>query len=600
MNFKKFLNQINFNPKEDRFYLSFLILFSTLLIICLIDFNLKLGIYCSDVLVYLTNALAFAGERVTSSNTLYLSPVICFLTSILFRLGLKGEIAIYIVTGLFAIFGNIGLYLLLKNKFSPLLSLTGSVLFSSFSLNLLWLANGTLDIPAVALSIWVILFTIIAVDKNEKFYLLAFPLWVIAFFTRYTVALILPLMILYFLFKINFFYYLDLLISDFSLFKKEFKLLLSSERAKYFFKGIVISIVILVLFLLLISLVGSPLSFLTQGSDVVSGDRGSVIDNSYTTDTWFYIHDFLNFLFAKKVIFDGNIPNLIGANPFAYLIIFILGFGLILALIALFSNKFDIADENDLLDSHLDFNSNSDSYNICFKSKLINNKTLTALAIISLFLSVLSFKINGISSVFFLLLFTLALDSILKGNFESYSKEGYGLILLFMDWFLIYMVFFTFYDIKVNRYIITCLPAFVFFVVLALNYIYKFIFHVLNNNALSRKIVYLISILMILTCLFSAFGFTDSVEMNEEINSPKLMADYLIDYDANYSLKEVADYNIRYYNWLLKMNTIPLVDERLSYLDSSNITYYISNNEVELENYTMIHRENNLYLYEHI
>ena len=80
----------------------------------------------------------------------------------LFDLGYIDKISIFIVTGIFAIIGNMGLYLLLKLKFNNLLSLTGSVLFSTFSLNLTWLANGSLDIPAVALSIWVVYFLFLA------------------------------------------------------------------------------------------------------------------------------------------------------------------------------------------------------------------------------------------------------------------------------------------------------------------------------------------------------------------------------------------------------------------------------------------------------
>ncbi|MGL6298742.1 MAG: glycosyltransferase family 39 protein, partial [Methanobacteriaceae archaeon] len=51
---------------------------------------------------------------------------------------------------------------------------------------MLWAANGTLDIPAIAISIWVMYFTVLATNKNSKYFIIAFPLFVIAFFTRYT------------------------------------------------------------------------------------------------------------------------------------------------------------------------------------------------------------------------------------------------------------------------------------------------------------------------------------------------------------------------------------------------------------------------------
>ena len=203
---------------SDIKYLAFLTIFSCLLVSFMIDFNLKLGIYCSDVLIYLTNSMRFAGVNLGLSSNMYLSPVICFLSSILIRLGLGGELSIYIVTGIFAVIGNIGLYLLLKTRFDSLLSLTGSVLFASFSLNVLWLANGTLDIPAVALSIWAIYFTILAF-KNSRFFILAILIWVLAVFTRYTAILVLAFMVLYYLFEKDFIGKVDLLLYD----KKSFK-----------------------------------------------------------------------------------------------------------------------------------------------------------------------------------------------------------------------------------------------------------------------------------------------------------------------------------------------------------------------------------------
>ena len=72
-----------------------------------------------------------------------------------------------------------------------------------------------------------------------------------------------------------------------------------------------------------------------------------------------------------------------------------------------------------------------------------------------------------------------------------------------------------------------------------------------------------------------------------------------IHYDDDYSSKEVAVYNVRYYDWLLKMKTIPLEDKNIGDLDASNITYYISDNPWDLKNYDLLHKENNLYLYKH-
>ena len=557
---------------SDIKYLAFLTIFSCLLVSFMIDFNLKLGIYCSDVLIYLTNSMRFAGVNLGLSSNMYLSPVICFLSSILIRLGLGGELSIYIVTGIFAVIGNIGLYFLLKTRFDSLLSLTGSVLFASFSLNVLWLANGTLDIPAVALSIWAIYFTILAF-KNSRFFILAILIWVLAVFTRYTAILVLAFMVLYYLFEKDFIGKIDLLIFDKKSFKVHLIEYIKSEEFRNIIIGIIISVALIFIFLLVIHFSGSKLTFLTQGSSIASGAKGQVIDKAYTTDTFFYVHEFLNFLFANKVIFNDKIPVLIGVSPLAYLIglIFILGC-LIKGLFLFKSFKFD---ENNY---HL---------------KVFNNRNLTIFSIVSLILICISFKFTAVLSIVLLLILCLLLYGIFKNH------EFASLNLLFLAWFLSYFIFFTFLDIKVNRYIITALPAFVYFLILALESLLDHCKDLNLLKSLKRGVWKVIPIILILLAVFSAFTFAGTVEIDERIKAPELMADYLMDYDENYTSSQVAVYNVRYYDWLLKMKTIPLPDERINVLDSSNITYYISDNEFNLSNYTMIHKENNLYLYKH-
>ena len=167
--------------KKDKYFLILITLFSLVLTGYYISFNQNLGIYCSDVYIYLLNALYYTGHNIHSTLTIYLSPIICFLTSILMDVGIEGSISICIITGIFAIIGNIGLYFLLRIKFDSLLSLTGVILYATFALNLTWLANGSIDIPGVSITIWTVLFTILAIDKNPKYYLFLFTIFAIAF-----------------------------------------------------------------------------------------------------------------------------------------------------------------------------------------------------------------------------------------------------------------------------------------------------------------------------------------------------------------------------------------------------------------------------------
>ena len=575
MDFKSNFRDLNIEY-SDIGYLAFLTVFSCMLFAYMIGFNLKLGIYCSDVLVYLTNSIRFAGVNLGLSSSMYLSPVICFLSSILIRFGLGGELSIYIVTGIFAVFGNIGLYCLLKTRFDSLLSLTGAVLFSSFSLNVLWLANGTLDIPAVALSIWAIVFTIVAL-KNSRYFYPAILIWVLAVFTRYTAILILAFMILYYLFERDIIGKLDLLINDRDSFKSRLSDYVASEEFRNILKSAILSILLVSAFLLMIHLLGSRLTFLYQGSSIVSGAKGSLIDKAYTTDRYFYIHDFLNFLFTNKVVFNEKIPVLVEASPLAYLVGFIFILGLIREI--LFSLKsFDLDKFFNCNDYHL---------------KYLNSMHLSIFAILALILICISFKFSIVLCIAFLFVFSIILSGLFK------NEEFGSLNLLFLIWFFSYLLFFTFLDVKVNRYIITALPSFVYFFILALESILDYIKD-LNFSALKFDIREVIPIVLIVLAVFSAFSFAGCVEIDDAIKSPELMAYYLMNYDENYSSSQVAVYNVRYYDWLLKMKTIPMEDDKIDVLESSNITYYISDNEFELENYRMIHKENDLYLYRHI
>ena len=570
MMFKKFFDDLNVS-KNDFFYLFILTIFSILITYALINFNQVLGIYCSDVFIYLSNSLVFAGYE-SSILYLYLSPVICILTAILFKLGFLSEAALYLITGIFCIFANLGIYVLLKNKFSSLLSLCGAFLFGSFSLTLLWWANGTLDVPAVALSIWAIIFTILAVDKDSKYYMIAIPFFVLAVFTRYTALFLLPLILLYYLSKHDFFTNLDLLIGDGKEFSRKLKSYIKSEEFRNILKACAIAFVLVVLFSATILAYGSNLSFLTQSSTFASGSKGEVIDNAYTTDTFFYLHDFPNFLYSDYVSFDNVIPVLNGSNPMSFFLIGLFAIGI-----------------------------------LYFGYKLINAKKkeeskykyhVGILFIVLLAISILCFKINSLITITIILIDLVILFSFFRKI--GIDRELYSTDMLMLAWLLVYFIFFTFLNIKVNRYIITVFPAFIYFVIYALNEILDLSRKLVFFEFKKQNILKVIPIILILFCIFSAFTFTSTVNYNEDFNKNKVIADYLTEYDSDYMSKDVAVFHQRSYNWFLKKYTIPITDDQLDYLESSNITYYISDDNFNLSNYTIIYQKEGLYLYERI
>ena len=570
MMFKNILDDLNIS-KNDFFYLLILTVFSILITYTLINFNQALGIYCSDVFIYLSNSLVFAGYE-SSILYLYLSPVICILTAILFKLGFLSEASLYLVTGIFCILANIGIYVLLKNKFSSLLSLCGAFLFGSFSLTLLWWANGTLDVPAVALSIWTVIFILLAVDNDSKYYMIAIPLFVLAVFTRYTALFLLPLILLYYLSKHDFFTNLDLLIVDRQEFSRKLKSYIKSEGFRNILKSFAIAFMLVVLFSATILAYGSNLSFLTQSSTFASGSKGEVIDNAYTTDTFFYLHDFPNFLYSDYVSFDNVIPVLNGSNPMSFFLI-----GLFAAGILLSGYK--------LIDAER-------------KGESKYKYLVWILFVVLLVISILSFKINSLITITLILIDLVILFSYFRKI--GIDREIYSTDIFMLAWLLVYFIFFTFLNIKVNRYIITVFPAFIYFVIYALNEILdlsgKFEFFEFKKQNLLK----IIPILLIVFCIFSAFTFTSTVHYNEDFNKNKVIADYLTEYDSDYMSKDVAVFKQRPYNWFLRMYTIPVTDDQLDYLESSNITYYISDGNFNLSNYTMIYQKEGLYLYERI
>lgn len=586
MIFKNMLEDLNIS-KNDIIYLLVLTVFSILITYSLIILNENIGIYCSDVFVYLTNSLVFAGLG-SSRTYLYLSPLVCFLTSILFRLGFLSEASLYIVTGIFGILGNIGIYVFLKNRFSSLLSLCGGILFGSFSLSLLWWANGTLDIPAVSLSIWTIIFIILAVDKDSKYYLIAIPLLVLAIFTRYTALFLLPLILLYYLSCHDFFSNLELLLFNHQEFVCKVKAYLKSEEFKNILKSCGIAFVLLALFSATILACGSHLSFLTQSSTFAAGSKGEVMDNAYTTDTFFYIHDFPNFLFADHVGFDGLTPVLIGSNGVSYLLIVLFALGVLLSVFKLgYSNRKNPSDVG--LDDEFDSGLSNEILNKHFKY------FVEILFIALLLISILSFRINSIITIGLILIDSVVLFSFLRKN--GVERESYSLNILILAWLLVYFIFFTFLNIKVNRYIITVFPAFIYFIIFALNEILE-LSKKYRLEFKSKNILKIIPIVLIVFCIFSAFAFPSTVHFSEDFNKNKVIADYLMEYDPNYNSKDIAVFHQRSLNWFLKADTIALTDDQLGYLESSNITYYISDGNFNLDNYTMIYSKDGLYLYE--
>lgn len=392
--------------KRDKYFLVFLILFSTILVIHYIYYNLKTGVTCSDVYVYLVNALYYTGINRCAAENIFLSPTVCFLTSILFRLGLVDTVAIYIVTGVLAIIGNIGLYFLLRRYFNKIYSLTGVIVYSTLSLNLVWLANGTLDIPAVSFTIWLILFGIIAIDDNPKYYIYASLIFVLGFFTRYSIVLTLPPLILYYIHQ------------------KGFKI--HEEDKKHIKKAFIIGAVIGIIILAVVVAMGHGRFWAGQQMiNRAAGESGFYSDPAFNPSLTYYLEKLPNFISNSNTIYGIN-PII--KNPtilsWAVIAIMVVGAG------------------------------------VWVMNNTTNLKRIEKLPIILLILSVLI--VPNVSPLITIFMVMLAFYYIGK-----YSKHKIGILM--MMWLLSNLIFYSNYNIKVSRYIIPAMPAVIFFLMKAVD-----------------------------------------------------------------------------------------------------------------------------------
>nr|WP_269432370.1 glycosyltransferase family 39 protein [Methanobrevibacter arboriphilus] len=94
-----------------------------------------------------------------------------FLTSLLFKLGFVSETSIFAVTGIFYILGVLGFFSLLRLRFRNLMAVLGSIIYAGISINMLWVANGTIDIPSISITILSIYFFVLGIEKNQNIYI---------------------------------------------------------------------------------------------------------------------------------------------------------------------------------------------------------------------------------------------------------------------------------------------------------------------------------------------------------------------------------------------------------------------------------------------
>ena len=506
-----------------------------------------------DTYDFLSNALFFTGK---SSGYMDLNrpPLLPFLTSIFFRLGAVSEATIFILDGLFLVFGVIGVYLFLKLRFNELTSFLGGLLFATFPIVTLFSGAGLSDIPSVSISIWAIYFTVLAVKKNSKYFYISFLFAMLAFLTRYTAGLIIIPILFYLLINKNWF-----------------------KNIKDICIGVLISVLPLIPVLLFFNQVFGNAFYSFQSFFSSSGRSG--ITNGITNN-FFYQPDL--FFYLKKLF--------IYLGPGGLAIILIILSGIIIH-IAMRNHEIKKGFKRTLSKLTVDND---------------KNEVLIILILGLIFVVSFSYVHFIISEIIFFLLSLTGYNMLKKLEIPFMDLN-----VLFLLWFMTFLIFHSIYTIKDDRYFVTMVMPITYFLVLGLNEISSRLNYKIRNINIST----ILSAILIIFLLVSTVNYVsnipnENVLTKEKVDCTVLASNWLKNYDPEYENKIIyADYS-SYFSWYLMMNviTMPYFEDGKPYyyqpkdynadelaidynneLKKNNADYYFSNKQgLNLTNYKII------------
>ena len=529
---------------ENRFTLFLVLLFSLTITITIVYLNSThhiLNENYRDVFYYLIQSLRFSGTDISGYAFVnYLPPVIPFLTSILFRLGFVSTSSIFIVSGMFFIFGILATFYILRLRFSNLYSFLGAFVYATLFMNISWVGNGTLDIAFISILLWTLYFFIKGIENNQKYFYIAFPLGVLCFFTKYPGGLIFPLMFLYFMAKTNFF----------TNFKKYYKNIIG---------GLISGFLCLIPFVGYFLLNNIPFGFLNQAQDISStssltaSHRGHLVGN----DLFFYIKGLVYYISST----DYFIGIIILAIFFIGLILLILSF------------------KNFL----------KKSYDCQRKVQVFKWKISLKAVYFTLAVSVLMIILSFLTASLFSFLYSEALLFIGLYLFAySYSKinlkysSSAALSITMIGLFLSYLVFFSSHLVKADRYFTSMAPGFVFLLTLSVEF--------LLSKVKTRKfnLKYLIIGLIMCLMIFSSIHYLITIQDESAAVDEKNTTEWILGKKGI-----VASERGPTYTWYLQREVIfikdPLSNAKLNNkLLGGNVTYYISFDDVNLSSYSPI------------
>ena len=559
------------NYKKDIIAVSSLIIILVIITLLLLNIDGKAGVYyVRDVFFYLNNALFYAGYDTGLNNTRGLSPFIPMLTSIFFRMGFISDLTIILVSSAFYTLSAVGMYFILRLRFDEVLSFTGSMLFATFPLILVWVTKGMIDIPGVCLSIWAVYFMRLSFRKSPRYSYVAFAMVILGFFTRYTGLLMIPVILIQYL----------LVDEPIAYIKDNFKHILI---------GICSGALVFAIFLGIYSYLNIDLFFISQGQGITQSQDISQIQHYFT----YYINNIPIYLSSANFIPYSLKPGAflplemhwIGGNPspISYLFLAILAVGFVIYISKLFSKE-----NREILKSE-------------------NNKLKLAIIALGLIIFLATYtKISVVYSEIIASIVFLSLYWILNKT----KMEHFTLDFVMFYWFAVNFLFFTYYHIKVDRYFIPMLPFFAYSLILS----FDLIFEKLKNVKYMDKIKVIAPIGLICIILISsgAYALSNSPhtydnQMPENFMTAaaeeKDVADWLVNHDPEFANKTIWADRGGDLSFLLKIEITSVEDisSESNFTDeliNNNITYYIANyNNTIGQPYVKLYQNGNVSLF---
>ncbi len=559
--------------KRDLIAISSLLAIVIVITLLLLNIDGKVGVYyVRDVFFYLNNALFYAGYDVGLVNTRGLSPLIPMITSIFFRMGFISDFTIIAVSSVFYIFAALGMYFLLRLRFNEVLSFTGSMLFSTFPLVIVWVTKGMLDIPGLCIAIWAVYFMILSFRKNTKYLYVAFPLIILGFFTRYTVLLMIPVLLIQFFLTENPISYIK-------------------DNIKDIIIGIGAGALIFAAFIGIYTYLNIGIFFLSQGSDVASSSHNAlyIMDNN----VFYYIKNFLIYIGAKNYIpyslkpgaflidkmqWAGGYPSIT-----SYIIALISIIGIVLYFKKLFNAK--------------------------NKEIIKNDNYKLRLAIFAVGLAVFFLTFMRVSIVISVIIISIALIPLYR-MLSKTDMDDLTFDFIMLYWFIVNFSFITYYHINVDRYFMPVLPTIAFLAVLSFDLIFDKFKSAKHMDKI--KVIAPVGLICLILLCSGVFAMTNSPHTFDNQMHPnfktaaleeKTVGAWLMQHDPQYMNKTIWADRGGDMSFILRMqipscekesNATNFTDEMIK----ENVTYFIAkDNKSIAEPYNEIYKNGEVHLY---